>query len=514
MKLFNQKSSTFKSTSSNLLSEVLFELLNPKPEYAKARFLFLVSLFFLFWIILIISSSELFNSSGFLSPLAENDALPMFRSIVNIVFAPQIIMRLFVCVIAFVAASLLASQYLKVVYQMPSIKTALNLLLSLSLGNPVSDIVKIEEGKISSLLKNSHILSFGGPGKIRVSFDSAAILENPTGEFEIIGPTAKFPNGTFLLKPYQKIQRIIDLRNQTISFDLIARTRDGLAISINKIQLTFSVSRSTKKVTLTRPYSFSVKDVYSLVFNQPDKEFCELVSDYAKTIILELFRSLSFKDLFHYEKIIDLQPENIHHPSIIGNKKKSYQFFLSDITEKKRALPKKAIGFQGYLWRPILHKPHLTYDELNYFKSKPKITLPPIPYQLNHLLTDRFKQEFSIRPGHPEVSLEWLNMGIWSPAYPPSVNKHTATLRSPRFSSSEFFSGKITDFSKTRYFNISNQISISENCGNISLLIEILNLLKDRAKGAQNYPKVDLDNLNSAITKLERIINENLPCKN
>lgn len=512
----NIKSKKTKNTPSDfraLIAEFINIYFDHNPESAKKRFFFSITCLFGIWILLVFSSISNINTTS-LSPITSTgNSLSVALGIIFVrLFDPLILTRLVVITVAFLFAFYFSCKYLKTIYQLQSIKSAGNILLNLSFGFPISTYLQINDGQVITDNKNSSILSFGGPGKVRVGFDSVALFEKVDGSTGIISSTANLEGGCFKLKPYEKIRRVFNLKSHTISFDLLARTNDGVLLQMKNLRLTYSIFAGTDEETLTKPYPLNPQAIHWLVYHQPNMDDINLITDIVKTECLELTREYELDNIF----------PNSHNPSQILN----HQFY-SCIDKKgrerkrlhvfsrktNRPIPQKTRLSQINLSRPILHHPHYPYKERN--KKYPEATLlNTIPhYQLSATLTNIFKQEFLNHLEQPGIKLEWISLGTWTPLLSSiQINRILKKSFAERSRSDKIDNKHSNGIQHllNELFNLSEYDEIYKNETDFNLFLQkILRFLKINSVNNESRSKHDQDIVEKAIINLERNLEEN-----
>lgn len=127
--------------------------------------------------------------------------------------------------------------------------------------------IRIREGKIVEADQNSPIVQIGGPGYIIVELDSAILFEKPDGTPHVIGPTV---SGKKVVDGFERIRQVADLRDIMDSYELSARSRDGIPVVGKDIQYTYSIYRGENAVkSLKTPYPFDETALISLIYKAP-----------------------------------------------------------------------------------------------------------------------------------------------------------------------------------------------------------------------------------------------------
>ena len=127
--------------------------------------------------------------------------------------------------------------------------------------------IRIREGKIVESDHNSPIVQIGGPGYIIVELDSAVLFEKPDGRPHVVAPTV---SGKRVVDGFERVRQVADLRDIMDSYELSARSRDGIPVLGKDIQYTYSIYRGENAVkTLKTPYPFDENALISLVYKAP-----------------------------------------------------------------------------------------------------------------------------------------------------------------------------------------------------------------------------------------------------
>jgi len=504
-----------RSESRTFLTEIFNSYFNLTPSSARTRLFFMLLCFFGIWILLVFSSSLILNESNLLSIFsADNDFSTILGFILKQFINPLVLTRLIVIVLAYITALHFSGLYLKTIYQLNSGKACKHILANLAFDFPFSDSVSIEDGKMATTNWNSYLHSFGGPGKARIGFDSGVVLECSNGIAEIIGPTSNLPSGYFNLKPFEKIRKIFNLRSHTLSFDLLARTSDCIPIRIKNMHLTFSVLRGTNKVTLTKPYPFSSQAIYWLVFLQPNYDFLDVISDIAKTTLLEIIREYEFDKIFPLSEIPFLIKDK-NFPHFIQEQESRQKRRLFTFRKMARfPLPKKSRFSQIYLFRPILHHPHHQYIEQDQKQKEVTLPITVSRCELSSTLLDKFEMQFMNHLKQPGINFKLISLGTWSPIL---VSSHTQPNHSTKSLSFRESSPRIENNHQTKeikyllkeFFGDSEHdfkpYSSMEDINHLDKILKFLKM-KFAANATQSWQNQDI--LEKAIINLEKSIKE------
>jgi len=127
-----------------------------------------------------------------------------------------------------------------------------------------SHVLSIINGEIKD--RQSPLLLIGGPGYVFISADSAALFERPDGMSWWLGPTI---DRLHLIEGFERVRRIVNLREHQLTISASARSRDGLPIEVKDVQLLFDIYRGGRPADRKRPYPFMPMALDRLVYQEP-----------------------------------------------------------------------------------------------------------------------------------------------------------------------------------------------------------------------------------------------------
>ncbi len=164
-----------------------------------------------------------------------------------------------------------AAIYLSDIFNLDNVSIARRHIHEVALGG-ADEAIRISKGEIAEESKQSPNYLIGGPGKVIVELDSAALFEKPDGSVRIIGPTDKEPDGKATIEGFERFREAVDLRDQTIELRdldekdraIYSRSRDGIPISATDVRFRFSVIRGEETSAL--PYSFNEQAIEHIVY--------------------------------------------------------------------------------------------------------------------------------------------------------------------------------------------------------------------------------------------------------
>ncbi len=208
------------------------------------------------------------------APRIEFATLPLF---LILTLSRLVIILLIPAYIAFT----MAGNYLADIFELKDLAIAWDYIRELSFGR-ANEIIHIRDGMISEESLNSPVLLIGGPGRVLVEFDSAAMFEKPDGTPHVVG-LANAGIGSsvsnFILEGFERLREpIINLRDQYIgnpsgeSMTVVSRSLEGIPVSASAVRAVFSIRRETAKAgkdsLYHSSYTFNPDDIESLIYKQ------------------------------------------------------------------------------------------------------------------------------------------------------------------------------------------------------------------------------------------------------
>jgi len=277
----------FNELLSRLLDTIVANIFDLRPQKAVRRASYLTILFLgvIFLVCLIyyplplwtghvrdVLYSILITSE---SPIPAQDAINSFLAFLTGVFLdPRILQYLPVMLAPYFIAQHTAAIYLADVFELEDIAVARRFVVGVALTGS-DDTIRIKEGKVSEEHLESPVFLIGGPGKVLVELDSAALFERADGTPHVIGPTGTEPGGKAIIEGFERFREAIDIRNHYVelrdqnenSKAVMSRSRDGISIKATDVRLMFSVYRGDNpKSSPENPYPFSKKAVENIVY--------------------------------------------------------------------------------------------------------------------------------------------------------------------------------------------------------------------------------------------------------
>ena len=186
-----------------------------------------------------------------------------------------------------IAASIglhIAGRFLADIFELKDARVAWRYVGRLAAGTG-EEVVHLREGRIADADRQSPILQIGGPGRVFVDYDTAALFEKADGTPHVVGSSDGSANGAgglatgTVLEGFERLREpVINLRDQYIGnpsgepLTVIGRSLDGMPISVTDVRGVFSVRRETsaadRPASVERPFPFRARDIESLIYGQ------------------------------------------------------------------------------------------------------------------------------------------------------------------------------------------------------------------------------------------------------
>ena len=226
-------------------------------------------------------------------------------------FAADVLSSVLIALFVFWVAMRVSAIYLDDIFELKNLRVAGRFIRQAAFATNY-DLIEVKDGKVSQEHQQSPVFLIGGPGKVRVYLENAALFEKIDGTPRVIGPTVRggisgeaaavqerptlfswlrrflhqglrrrprpateagstFVDGVEVLDGFERIRSIIDLRDQVYAgrdIQIFDRTRDGIRVEAKDVKFVFSVLRDGKAANLRRPYPFSERAIMDLVYKQ------------------------------------------------------------------------------------------------------------------------------------------------------------------------------------------------------------------------------------------------------
>ena len=218
-------------------------------------------------------------------------------------FAPDVFKHILIGAFVFWFAYRVAAIYLADIFELRDVRIAERFVRQSAFASQY-DVIEIKQGEVSQKDQKSPIFLIGGPGKVRVYLENAALFEKIGGTPYVIEATppktkpgsgqinrsnqswfarmgknfGSLPrrgvlkirsneDGTRFINSFERYRSVIDLRDQVAEISVEGRTRDGIAIQAKNMRVIFSVRRDGQEPTLEKPYPFNHEAIETLVYD-------------------------------------------------------------------------------------------------------------------------------------------------------------------------------------------------------------------------------------------------------
>ena len=444
-----KESRLFSEGASRLFNALLNKVFDLSPRAASLRLTWLIFLFFFTGFLLSLINYPLvlwlqriqdiflyiFNSA-YRQTYAGNPFFPFLVFAWRVFIDPRNFHFLPLMLASFFISLQSAAIYLADIFELEDVSIARRHVMEIALSGS-DDTIRISKGTISEESRQSPNFLIGGPGKVIVDLDSAALFEKPDGTPHVIGPTA---GGKASIEGFERFREAIDLRDQHIylrdqddrSPSVKGRSRDGIPVIATDVRLIFSVHRTVDKVpeesplgSTTRwrvgvgpkkkakdpdPYPFSKKAIENIVY----KAASQVTPDQANP------STYKFSWIFNMISLVRGE---------LGGfmTQRDLTAYLANTNqpERDKALRQEdAYVEQARKLLPPQDDPPEPQD------------VPPVPeFTPRHKVTDLFREftdKFTKSARDRGVELRWIGVGTWKTPIPNVFEKHLEAWKQSR----------------------------------------------------------------------------------
>jgi len=392
--------------------------------------------------------------------------------------APETVTRLIMFFLPAWLAKEIAAIYLMDIFELPKTAISRRFISRAAFASARMDRLVINSEKLSRKDADSPAIRIGGPCNVQVNVEYAAVFEKINGAFHpvspnlriqhhkktlrqhftnfllrhfpgVLGPEAQQtartagPNGTLgtpeylaattTLDGFERLRNIIDLRDQTASFNIAARTSDGIHISIKNLRLIFSVWRGSENGSLGRPYPVRRQAIYWLTYqNVKDDRWSQAM----QTLVYEeLVRFISEHTLGELLAAIG-EPEiqrQLAMQKAIQSRILSHQKHSQAKRKHAPQLPRRPSAYAKPIPLPYRQRKHARRPRFQRFFSPIADQMLPAPNfvprpQLSNFFRG-FAGDFPERARLHGVHLEWIDIGSFSTNEEVILNQHVEAYR-------------------------------------------------------------------------------------
>ncbi len=319
----------------------------------------------------------------------------LLTPILRAYFSLDVLVHIIAMVLPFFLALEFAAIYQADIYDLPRTGLARAFLTRAAFNLPAIETFRITAEKLSAEQQRSTIHLIGGPGIVRPNLEFAAIFERTDGKPHFI--LANLEKSQRELEGFERLRRIIDTRDHTFHYDKITgRTKDGIKITIQDINLIFSIWRRTGSNPLSRPYPTYRRDLYWLTYKQPAPYWVTVMTDLVREYLMCFIQMNTFGSLLaavgepEIRRQIELET-TINRESLREPLRRPLTFIYTPNPPQPPPPP-------AFIPRPQLS---------NFFKGLPQ----DFPHNFRcRGLEGNFPGEARSRG----LRLEWINVGTWT----------------------------------------------------------------------------------------------------
>jgi hypothetical protein len=207
-------------------------------------------------------------------PLGQSNT-PLMSQLFTALFAKDVLRHFLVLGLALWLALRLAAIYLDDIFELDDTSVADRFLRQAAFASRFP-VIRIREGGVDPVQRNSPITRIGGPGLVDVHLENAALFEKPDGSPHVVRPTLK---KAVVLDGFERLRKVIDLRDQVLEVTVNGRTQDGIPVTAKDVRLVFSVYRGAGQfipgADMQQSYPFDEEAVHALVYRQGSAPWIE-----------------------------------------------------------------------------------------------------------------------------------------------------------------------------------------------------------------------------------------------
>jgi hypothetical protein len=218
-------------------------------------------------------------------------------------FAADVFTHILIGAFAFWLAYRQAAKYLQDIFELKDARVAERFIRQAAFASRY-DVIEIKDGDVAEKDRQSPVALIGGPGLVRIYLENAALFEKVDGRARMIGPTtprsgseATQSDSTLAsgrrrlwrrliafftennpdqdaedveqLEIFERLRRVVDLRDQVETTKVQGRTRDGIPVLAENLRFIFSVRRDDQSASLKTPYPFNKDAVKRMIYTLP-----------------------------------------------------------------------------------------------------------------------------------------------------------------------------------------------------------------------------------------------------
>lgn len=392
-------------------NSLLNTLFSTSPRAGNLRYLVTRLLFIFIWILL---SFTLHQPGEINYPWLDflyAIPYPFFGTLIAIIemfFAWDVVLLMIAIYLGYTLAAQIASIYLADIFELKDITIASRYISQTAFSFPGFSQINIENAQVRPSDQSSPIVKIGGPGKVTVNLENAVVFEKISGKPRVVGPTIDKP---VTLENFERIRKIIDLRDQSAVLTIRARTLDGIPIEVRDIRILFSVFRNAAKSSISKPYPFNEESIYWLVYQTGSAPWTTSLVELVRTELTSYINHHYLSELLSSVGAPEIQQQ-------LANQKRILQKIRSNWSHTRRYKVQRILTGKLKKDSPA-HKP-IYYKKVH--QKSPRASLIPghktetlvavIPRtSLSNIFYENLTSSFQSRIQKFGMKLEWINVG-------------------------------------------------------------------------------------------------------
>jgi len=401
------------SLISSLFDPILNLIFSPKPKSGNLRYGFFQFLLFITWTMCAFT----FHKPGeidypwldFLYTIPY-PIMGTLKSIIELFLAWDVLLVMFSLVMGYFVALKITSIYLADLFDIKDNSISEKYLKQSAFSFPGFYQIQVENAQIRPEDQKSPISKIGGPGKVLINLENAVVFEKIDGIPRVEGPSFEKP---VELESFERIRKIIDLRDQTATLDIATRTLDGIPIEIKDIRIIFSVLRTSNSHNLNNPYTFREDAINWLVFQQGPGPWTTSLINQVRTELTEFINNHLLSELLSSVGAPEINQQIQNQIKIYKNIRRNWSHSRRYKIDRNFIRIRK-IDAPNY--KPIYYrKKHNKQKRLPIFYFNNKRAVPEfVPRKaISNLFYENLTNSFQSKIQKYGMRLEWINVGTW-----------------------------------------------------------------------------------------------------
>ncbi|MEW6503375.1 MAG: hypothetical protein AB1457_05375 [Chloroflexota bacterium] len=311
--------------------------------------------------------------------------------------SPDVVLTTIAIGLPFLLALEFAALYQSDIYEIANTSVSRRFILQAAFAIPKYQTLEIKEEKLSAEQRKSPFIQIGGPGIVKPNPEFAVVFERLDGNPHFIRAGMSKKDRT--LQGFERLRRIIDVRDHTFHYEkIIGRTKDGIKIEIQDVNLLFSIWRPSGNTPLNNPYPAHLRDLYWLTYQQVGEHWTHAMIELVEDHLLRFIQNHTISEIL----------------SAVGEPEIRRQVALESTIHR--------LAYGQPLRRPLRF----------IYSSQIPQPLPPPSFVPRPQLSNFFKsftQEFPLAARQRGLRLEWINVGTWNTTHPILLDQHIEAWR-------------------------------------------------------------------------------------